>query len=359
MRICLFTSSLHQGGAERVFVNLANHWVSQGHTVDFAVMSPLGGFRESLSKGVNLVDLSKQRGKLPMRIDFVRLFARYLKNECPDQVFATLTYVTTTALWASKLAGYKGRVVVRQANSIRNQSKQSFSVRLWNWVGYHVCYRWADTIMVNSRNSESEMLEMLPALASKVRLVFNPVIVREQVDRLESEEVVPMVLASGRFAIQKDYPTLLRAFKLVIAQKSSRLVVLGDGPQRSEIEALIRELEIGGDVELAGYVNKTEDYYARASVFVLSSRWEGFPNVLVEALSAGVPTVTTDGKGASREIVEPILPGNVVPVGDVHALAHRIVETLSMKPKGEVYRDYVRQRFDLPVIAEQYLGVKR
>lgn len=355
MRICLFTSSLNRGGAERVFVNLANHWVEQGHAVDFVVMSAEGGFRDSLSPEINLIDLGAQRGWLPNRLDFVRLFARYLKQSAPDQVFATLTYVTTTALWASKLVGYKGRVVVRQANSIRNQSEQSMPVRLWNWIGYHICYNWADRIMVNSRNSESEMIEMLPRLESKVRLVFNPVVVQPELIRRDAEEAIPVVLASGRFAAQKDYPTLLRAFQLVLKRRQSRLVILGDGPKRGEIESLIDELEIGASVDLAGYVSNTGVYYARASVFVLSSRWEGFPNVLVEALSAGVPVVTTDGLGASREIVEPILPDNIVPVGDVDRLAESILKTLAEPHEPEHYRAYVKERFDLPVIADQYL----
>lgn len=338
-----------------MFVNLANHWAALGYEVDFVVMSAEGGFLDAISPAVNLVNLGAERGRLPVRLDFIRLFARYLKTNKPDQVFATLTYVTITALWGAKLVGYDGRMIVRQANSLENQSNQSLPVRLWNWVGYRVCYRWADTIMVNSRNSESEMLEMLPNLAPKVRLVFNPVIVSPEVDRLELEEAVPIVLASGRFAEQKDYPTLLRAFSLVVAKQPARLVILGDGPMRREIERCIDKLNIGDSVELAGYVSNTEKYYARARVFVLSSRWEGFPNVIVEALSAGVPVVATDGKGASREIVEPILPDNVVPVGDSEGLAERILTMLSTEPESEVYRDYIRERFDLPVIAEQYL----
>lgn len=357
MKICLFTTSLHQGGAERVFVNLANRWVAQGHVVDFVAMTPEGRFRDSLSSEVNLVDLGAGRSFLPMRIDFIRLFGCYLKQSRPDQVFATLTYVTITALWAAKLSGYQGRVVVRQANSLQNQSGQSLPVRLWNWVGYHLCYRWADTILVNSRNSESEMLELLPALRSKVCLVHNPVIVRSQVERNDTVEAVPIVLASGRFAPQKDYPTLLRAFQRVVAKRPARLVVLGDGPLRAELEALITELGIGEAVELVGYVSDPDSYYARARVFVLSSRWEGFPNVLAEALAAGVPAVATDGKGASREILEPILPENVVPVGDVEALAERIEATLLMKPDSEAYRNYVRECFGLSVIAKKYLKV--
>ncbi len=355
MKICLFTASLNRGGAERVFVNLANHWINQGHEVDFVVLSPEGGFRKTLQSGVRLVDLREQRTGLPARIDFIRAFVGYLKKEKPDQVFATLTYVTTIALWAKRLARYTGRVVVRQANSLTNQSKQSIPVKVWNWVGYHICYRWADTILVNSRNSESEMLEMLPALKDKVRLIYNPVEVDGPMPLTSDQEPSPIVLASGRFAPQKDYPTLLRAFAKVRAQVDARLIILGDGPLRSEIELLISELKLNEPVELMGYVENTQDYYASARVFALASRWEGFPNVLVEALAAGVPAVVTDGKGASREILEPILPDNIVPVGDVAALAERIVASLEQTPECERYRDSIRERFNLPVIANQYL----
>lgn len=358
MKICLFTSSLNRGGAERVFVNLANHWLQQGHEVDFVVLSLEGGFREALQSGVRLVDLGERRTGLPARIDFIRAFVVYLKKEKPDQVFATLTYVTMTALWAKRLACYTGRVVVRQANSLTNQSEQSIPVKVWNWFGYHFCYRWADTILVNSRNSESEIMAMLPALKNKVRLIYNPVEVDGSMPRTSDQEPLPIVLASGRFAPQKDYPTLLRAFAKVRAQVGARLIILGDGPLRPEIESLISELKLNGSVELMGYVENTQDYYARARVFALASRWEGFPNVLVEALAAGVTAVVTDGKGASREILEPILPDNIVPVGDVAALAERIVASLKQTPESERYRDSIRERFDLPVIANQYLNIE-
>jgi glycosyltransferase involved in cell wall biosynthesis len=170
-------------------------------------------------------------------------------------------------------------------------------------------------------------------------------------------EAVPVVLASGRFTRQKDYPTLLRAFEVVRRTCNAKLVVLGDGPDREKIEQLIVELKLQDSVELVGYVSDTKEFYERSNVFVLSSRWEGFPNVLVEALAAGVPVVSTDGKGASREIVEPLLPENVVPVGDYTQLAERIVATLEAEVKSEVYQEYVRSRFDLPVIAKRYLEI--
>jgi len=356
MKICLFTSSLNRGGAERVFVNLANHWIGQGHSVDFVVMSATGGFLKELDSEVRLIDLAKQRGRLPARLDFIRLFAKYLRKEMPDKVFATLTYVTITALWAAWLTRFKGQLVVRQANSIANQSSQSFGVRIWNWLGYFVGYRRADIILVNSKNSGSEVAEHFPFLKEKIRLVHNPVVLPPKRVKLQ-DYVQPIILTSGRFAKQKDYPTLLRAFKLVREQVDARLIILGDGPERLNIEKDIMNLEIAEFVSLKGSVRDPETYYKQADVFVLTSLWEGFPNVLVEALSYGIPVVATDSLGASREIVEPISPSNIVPTHDSEAIADRILRTLSMSIDSEELRQYVMKRFSIGQIATEYLEI--
>ena len=354
MKICLFTASLNRGGAERVFVNLANHWVAKGHSVDFVVMSAGGGFLAELNSGVNLINLGEQRSRLPARFDFIRLFARYLREQTPDKVFATLTYVTITALWAAWMGRFKGQLVVRQANSLANQSSQSLGVCLWNKIGYHVAYRRADIILVNSKNSEREVAEQFPVLKRKLRLVHNPVVVPAVVERKPPSDT-PILLTSGRFAKQKDYPTLLRAFKLVREKVDATLIILGDGPDRENIEKEIEELGIAESVSLKGSVADPAVYYKQADIFVLTSRWEGFPNVLVEALSYGIPVVATDSLGASREIVEPILPQNVVEVADIAQIANRIYQTLNEFPDSSVLIQSVNDRFELSVIAEQYL----
>ena len=354
MKICLFTSSLNRGGAERVFVNLANHWVGLGHEVDFVVFSPEGALRVELDTRVDLVDLGESRNRLPTRIAFILAFSRYLKEAKPERVFATLTYVTITALWARKLARYRGCIVVRQANALSNQSHQALLVRTWNWVGYHVAYRWADVILVNSKNSESEVAEMLPNLKAKLRLIYNPVLVGASLPE-KAQKSERVILSSGRFAKQKDFPTLLRAFKRVRDSCDARLIILGDGPERASIEAEIKHLGISEHVTLEGYVDGPEAYYQQADLFVLSSLWEGFPNVLVEALAAGVPVVATDSKGGSREIVEPILPDGIAPCGDHLRLAECIERSLRMVHNSNDLRRSVKERFDLPVIAEKYL----
>jgi len=354
MKICLFTSSLNRGGAERVFVNLANYWHTAGHEVDFVVLSTGGTLREELDAGVQLIDLREHYNRMPVRFASIFAFAKYLKAARPDRVFATLTYVTITALWARKLAGYTGRLIVRQANSLSNQSSQSLPVRIWNWIGYHLAYRWADIILVNSKNSEAEVAEMLPSLKSKLKLVYNPVIIGDFIS-VKTPKEAPVILSSGRFARQKDFPTLLRAFKIIRERCEAHLIMLGDGPDRKQIEEQIRELGLVEHVTLKGYVSDPGTYYQEADVFVLTSLWEGFPNVLVEALAAGTAVVATDGRGGSREIVESILPDNIVEVGNAQQVADRVCETLEAMPSGVTLKNYVSSRFALPIIAEQYL----
>jgi glycosyltransferase involved in cell wall biosynthesis len=355
MKISLFTTSLNRGGAERVFVNLANYWTAQGHQVQYVLFSQAGGLLEELNAGVEVVDLGQTRPQLPLRLAYIWAFKNYLKAERPDVVYSTLTYVTVTALIAGKIANYKGQMVVRQANSIANQAKVSIPVRLWNWFGYHVCYRWADSILVNSSNSRDEMVAMLPRLKDRVRLIYNPVMVPESLRRQNAKNEMPVVLASGRFAVQKDYATLLRAFRLVRDETMCRLVILGDGPLRSEMEAQIKELKLSEDVELLGYVNDTLSYYLSADLFVLTSKWEGFPNVLAEALAEGLPVVVTDSKGASREMVEPVLPDRIAAVGDDETIAAMICKTLRSPADSVAIQEHVRSNYSMAAIADQYL----
>lgn len=355
MRICLFTSSLKRGGAERVFVNLANFWVRSGIDVDFVVLTAEGGLKDELSKSVRLIDLSNKKCRIPLRIHFIRRFSNYLKHERPDKVFSTLTYVNITALWAKRISNYKGRMAVRQANSLYNQSEKGLAARIWNWIGYKVCFQWADAIIVNSKNSKIEVISINPALSPQIRLIYNPVEVLPKKKTCNSSSNLPLILASGRLSKQKDYPTLLRAFRRIRDAREARLIILGEGAERLAIEQLIKKMNLSPDVCLLGSVSNPFEYYYKSDLFILTSKWEGFPNVLTEALSAGVPVLATDCLGASREIIEPILPKNILPVGDDRALAARALETLEESIDPGALTRYAESRFKMDIIAAAYL----
>jgi glycosyltransferase involved in cell wall biosynthesis len=138
----------------------------------------------------------------------------------------------------------------------------------------------------------------------------------------------------GRLTRQKDFPTLIRAFAAVRKVRDCRLVILGEGKDRPALEALAKEMGVGGDVDLPGFVENPYAHMSRASLFVLSSAWEGSPNVLTEALALGLPAVATDCPSGPREILEDGRYGPLVPVGDADALAGAILKTLTHPPES-------------------------
>ena len=138
----------------------------------------------------------------------------------------------------------------------------------------------------------------------------------------------PVILGAGRLTEQKDFPTLIRAFALVRKKHPARLMILGEGEERSKLETLVQELGLEKEVSLPGFVDNPYKYMKRAAVFVLSSRWEGFPNVLVEAMALGTPVVSTDCPNGPAEILENGKWGELVPVGETQSLASAVLRTL-------------------------------
>ncbi|NJK27869.1 MAG: glycosyltransferase, partial [Coleofasciculaceae cyanobacterium SM2_3_26] len=159
----------------------------------------------------------------------------------------------------------------------------------------------------------------------------------------------------GRLVDQKDFATLIRAFSIVKKVRKSRLVILGTGPNKPRLEALIEELDLRDDVDLPGFVENPFKYMARASVFVMSSAWEGFGNVLVEAMAVGTPVVSTDCRSGPSEILDNGKYGALVPVGDAEAMARAILDVIAgkQKPVDPAWLD----RFRLETVANQYLDL--
>ena len=165
----------------------------------------------------------------------------------------------------------------------------------------------------------------------------------------------PVFLAVGRLAPQKDFPTLIRAFAQVRARHEARLLILGGGPERAHLQSLVGELGLDGDVGLPGWVTNPYPYMVRSAAFVLSSRWEGLPSVLIEALYCGVPVIATDCPSGPVEILEGGKHGMLVPVGDVDALARGMEAAIDgriPRPTEASWRPY-----DQDAVVDRYLGV--
>lgn len=350
--IGIFIYALTGGGAQRRTVTLANAFAARGHRVDLIVVRTAGILKGELSPAVRLVGLDRDFSRVwEMTGRFMRqrgiqtalsipLLAEYLRSERPDVLLSAASHVNLVALSAWRLAARPLPIVLRASNY------PSGNLDLWpmaqrivrsymRWLAGRL-YPWADAVIAVSDGVADEVARLTGMPRERLTTIYNPVVTPELI--LKTKAPVdhpwfapgspPVVLSAGTLKIQKDYPTLVRAFARVRVTRPARLVILGEGGQRRHLEAMVARLGLGQDVLLPGYVSNPPAWMARASVFVLSSAWEGLPGVLIEALSAGCPVVSTDCPSGPAEILDHGTYGPLVPCHDETALAEAILAVL-------------------------------
>lgn len=357
MRVAIFLPSLGGGGAERVMFYLARGFVERGYEVDLVLVKREGAYLSEVPENVNVVDLKARRilTSLPALV-------RYLRRAQPVAVLSALDHSNIAALWARKLARVNVRVVVSIHNVFIDMKYSTYRDRLIPYIA-RWCYGWADGVVAVSRGVADNVSKTMGLPRERIRVIYNPVVVpelfelaREPVDHpwFHTNEP-PVVLSVGRLAAAKDYPTLFRALSVVIRTRPVRLVVLGEGEERARLEALVRDLGLEDSVSLPGFVKNPHAYMSKAAVFVLSSAWEGLGNVLIEAMVCGTRVVSTDCPSGPAEILENGRWGQLVPVGDVDALAAAMIAALD-NPNPE---NVVRRAMDFTAdqAVSEYLAV--
>jgi len=331
-RIALFFPSLGAGGVQRFMLTLAAGLQAHGFAVDFVLVNAAGPFLSQIPAGIRVVDL-KSRGAAAA----IPALVRYLKSEPLQALIAAQTHINTSAIIARRLAGVKIRLVISERNHLSSAARHAtkWGDRLRPFFA-RFFYPGADAVVAVSKATADDLVQRSGLDRSAVQVVYNPYDIASIASKA-SETVdhpwftagnLPVFLAVGRLDNQKDYPTLLRAFALLRAKVKSRLVILGEGPLRPELLRLARELGIAVDVSLPGYADNPYAYMAKAAVYVLSSAYEGFPNVLVEALACGAQVVATDCLSGPAEILDGGRYGRLAPVGDYRALAAAMHDAL-------------------------------
>lgn len=233
-----------------------------------------------------------------------------------------------------------------------------------------VLYHQADAVVCISQGVADDIMAVTKVASERVHTIYNPALppraaLEAQIGQsLEHPwfrpDAPPVVLAVGRLTTAKDYPTLLRAFDHLRREQPARLLILGDGEQRAELEALIETLSLTELVQMPGFVDNPYAYMARCACFVLSSAWEGFANVLVEALACGAPIVATNCNYGPAEILQAGKYGLMTPVGDDRSMSAAMQRVLAGDAAWD--KSGLRERardFALEPIAQQYLDVFR
>ncbi|HAW53175.1 MAG TPA: glycosyl transferase, partial [Flavobacteriales bacterium] len=320
-KVSIFMDSLFGGGGQRSMLNLAHAIANQGYDIDLVLAQVEGPFLNEVQKSVNIIDLKASRAltSLPVLI-------KYLRRNQPVAMLSVFGHINILALLALRLAGTQTKLFVNEQNTVSLEAgnASSWRMRLMPRLMKQF-YPWADGIVVVSQGVSEDLAQLIDISRERINVIYNPSIVRADVQEKSrapldhpwfKPDQPPVLIAVGRLQPQKDYTMLIEAFAQVRQKQSARLIILGEGRERSMLETLIAERGLDQDVSLPGFVRNPFAYMARASLFVLSSRWEGLPTVLIEALCCGTPVVATDCPSRPREILKDGKYGKLVPVGD-------------------------------------------
>jgi glycosyltransferase involved in cell wall biosynthesis len=362
-RICFVLPSLAGGGAERAAVQVLNALDETVWDRSMFLFSREGPYLSDVLASVRIdaADSSSRLGRwLALR--------RYIRRTRPDVVMSFLSYFTV--LTAAKAAGVGARVVFNQQTPMsafladgdyhwrRRWDRSLFT--LATRIGYAA----ADLIITTSQGVADDLVSAFGVASARVRVVHNPVdletVRARATEAIEpSHEAVwerPVIVAAGRLAEAKNYPLLIEAMAILRSRMPARLFILGEGDQEAAIRSLVAARGLDGSVILCGFERNPWRYLARADVFALTSVYEGFGNVLVEAMACSVPVVATSSPG-TRAIVRTGIDGLLVDRHEPAAVASALERVLGDAPFRCRLKEGARQgaeRFALPVIVAAY-----
>lgn len=357
MKISILLPDLRGGGVERIRLVLAEEFVRAGHEVEFVLLQARGALLAEAEARFPVRSLGCNRMRqAPLRL------ARYLRERRPDALLAAMWPLTGIAGLAARLSGYRGRLVASEHNDFRwMPSIKGYERRALKRFGrriYAPCHR-----VVAVSDGVAESLGAVAGLPrDRIEVIHNPVRPMTP-DAMTDEDRRALdgwltgetrLIAVGTLKRQKGYDVLLRALADLRRRRDARLLILGDGPLRGDLEALARDLRVADSLWMPGFRPNPATFLQHAHVFVLSSNWEGFGNVIVEALAAGVPVVSTDCPSGPAEILAGGDYGRLVPVGDARQLSNAIAATSNESPNPKILRKRSEQ-FAPATAASAYL----
>ncbi len=362
--ISVYIPDLRTGGAERIVVHLVNEFASRGISTDLVLSRLEGSYLTDVNEGVNIINLNATRYPGYAAMGAYRPLRSYFEQKQPTVFLSALARANVVALLAHRMAKVDTRIVVSEHNTLSSRIKGSKDLKMkaLPWM-IRLTYRWADNIIAVSDGVGDDLAQTCSINRNQIKTIYNPVYNRsipqkskEKPDHPwfdESKKKKEIIVAVGGVDVQKDYPTLLRAFSRVQRNRSVQLIIVGTG-DKQELKKLVSELGIQEKVSFPGFVDNVYSYMGNADIFVLSSRWEGLPTVLIEALACGTPVVSTNCPSGPNEILSDGEYGPLVPVGDHRALAEAIEKVLDDPIDSKKLRRRAED-FSVEEIADQYL----
>lgn len=358
MKIAIVLPDLRGGGVERIRLVLAHEFARAGYDVSFVLMKAEGELLAEAQSAfsVESLDITRVR-QLPLAL------ARYIRRQRPDILIAAMWPLTVFAVAGKMLSGVRCKILVSEHNTLSIQySSRGKLHRLLMRLSMMVGYRFAQARVGVSEGVIRDIAALACMKVDRFRTIHNPLPPRQtptaaEVERADAcwrDSELPRLLTVGSFKSQKNQQLLLAAFAELLKTTDAQLMLLGEGQLRPQLERQARELNIADRVLMPGFFSDPTPFYHTADLFVLSSDYEGFGNVIVEALATGTPVVSTDCPSGPADILAGGVYGTLVPVKDRLALARGMAQALATTHDADVLRARA-SHFAPPVAAAGYL----
>lgn len=342
------------GGIERKIMILCREFLAEGVSVQLILLK--GGtvpYPDEFPLEVEVIDL-KSRGKLSSLCKL----AVQLKRDTPDAVLTAKDHSAKVTLVVRALCRLKVPVFVKVTNTLSQTLRRRLKRLTARWL-----YRRADRLICVSKGVADDLRENFNVPIERIRVIYNPTLTPDLEQRRQQPvhhpwlqgDGPPVIMGVGRLTKQKDFHTLIDAFVRLRGKCAARLIILGEGVLRESLEQYASLQGVGHEVDLPGFVSDPIPWLSRADLFVLSSRYEGLGNVVIEALAAGVPVVSTDCPSGPSEILDGGRIGSLVPVGDPEAMAVAMQRAIDQPAPDYLLGDCL-DRFRSMNVARSYLS---
>lgn len=354
--IAIVMPDLKFGGAERVAVNLANSLSQRNYNVHFIMLEATGEFLKELKSEIKIFDLKAKQ----IRGCIIPLI-KYLWVYKPDSMLLSMWPLTIIGIIARWLSRVNTRIVVSEhttwsQSDVVNIFKKGWKIK----TTIRFIFPYADAIVCVSKGAADDLAEFALLDRNLISVIYNPVVNEKKF--LKSIDLLPhewwtgnhkRIISVGALIPVKDHTLLIDAFNLLKQKINVKLLIVGEGDCRKNLESQIKSLGLGADVFLPGFIEEPAPYFQRADLSVLSSRAEGFGNVLVESLSVGTPVVSSDCRSGPNEILCGGKYGILVPQGDRNAMAEAMGKSLSISHDSNILINRSKA-FAVEKIVDQY-----
>ncbi len=357
--LSVFVAGLAHGGVGKMRVHLINEFARRGLRVDLLLADMDSPYLQKVDPAVRVIDVGTSHALFG-----IPRLAYYLLRERPHVMLTQRVRVNVLALRAKRLVNSQTRIFVTANTNITRQLESAKPKKRQKQLALIRRYYPHNTgIIAISRGVGDDLAKILGWPSERITTAPNPVVTPELYRLAKAppehpwfhDDGPPVILGVGRLEPQKDFTTLLEAFALLRQRHPCRLMILGEGKLRRELTELAKRLNIQDSLRMPGFVTNPYPYMAHASLFTLSSAWEGFGNVLAEALALGTPVVATDCPNGPSEILEQGRYGPLVPMKNPEALAEAMEKTLASPPDRNLLREAAQRRYTVERSADAYL----